>query len=634
MLTRRLLAATSYDVLEARRAVVAVTWPGVVELVLFLATLWAGGQAANWLRITPLVGEVLSGACLGPPLAAFQRFPPALQLFGELGLILSIVEAGLRVQLGVVRQVGLRGLSIALLGSLVLPVPVATLVAWGIFNCTLRESLAVALCFVPSSSNVAVLILSRKQLLNTPIGQTILAATFFDDVLALIGISELRALQNSSVRGYLEPIVGFALTGVIGGASIWAVPRLLTRVLPLLPPRMVIKGTLCALAAISVGLMWALEHLRSSYLLGAFLGGLSLCTLPTVLHVWAGQVKRLQTWLLRLFFGATVAFELPLRSWRKPRVIAFAAALLIPLLGKAATGVLAKSAAARDRAVVSFSMVTIGELAFVAAVVGHHELHETSADTFAAVVLAILASNVFGPALLRRTLRAYAAASRSELAAVAVAAASSGSSLSQGLRLRLRCRSRWGLLADVLRALADSHILVLEFRVDTVEDDALYEAYLKADGSATEEDMHTRLALLRTRLAPLLSHDAGAQSSLQEDANGAAEGECEDDSGETMDWASLRGMQLRAWDGQGVRQADMPPPSTPSRRIQLSGALTASMAAAVADMALADAAEQEDLERARTAAAASLHGLRGFVRSERVPELDLQSEDGVELTRR
>ena len=102
---RRLLAATAEAAVSAgdKRALIAVTWPAVLELACFLVAVWAAGQAAHAAGVTSLVGELLAGAALGPPLAAFPPFPFALALLGELGLILSIVEAGLRVQLGVVR---------------------------------------------------------------------------------------------------------------------------------------------------------------------------------------------------------------------------------------------------------------------------------------------------------------------------------------------------------------------------------------------------------------------------------------------------------------------------------------------------------------------------------------------------
>ena len=117
---------------------------------------------------------------------------------------------------------------------------------------------------------------------------------------------------------------------------------------------------------------------------------------------------------------------------------------------------------------------------------------------------------------------------------------------------------------------------------------------------------------------------------------GEEEEEGDYDSGATMDWDTLRGMQLRAWKSKGVEaipEVPSPPPPSASRRMLLTGELTAAMAAAAADMALSEAAAQEEQERAARVSASSGHGLLGFVRSERPPELELQQEHGVELAR-
>ena len=134
-------------------------------------------------------------------------------------------------------------------------------------------------------------------------------------------------------------------------------------------------------------------------------------------------MKRLQTWLLRLFFGCTIGFEVPVASFRKPRVIALAAFLLLPIASKTLAAVLAKPRTPARVLTVAFSMTTLSELAFVAAAVGHHELHLTSADTFASVCLAILVSNCVGPALLRRTLQLYTEAALRDIAAAHAEAA-------------------------------------------------------------------------------------------------------------------------------------------------------------------------------------------------------------------
>lgn len=467
-------------------------------------------------------------------------------LLGEVGLLLSIIEAGLHVQLPVLRQVGLRGFVVAIVGSFIGPLPIAFFVARVMFSCGTLESVAIAICLVPSSTNIALIYLRRAKVLNTPTGQLVVAATSIDDIIALVCISQLRALTHPSRVAFLEPIVGFGVAIVMGAVALLVMPHIVTRlVVPRVPPRMIDKATLICFAVLTAGLMTALEALKSSYLLGAFLAGFSFCTMKSVLHVWEHQVKRLQTWLLRLFFAATVGFDIPIRYFARPRVIAFAAALMLPLLGKAATGFLAKPLNPRNILTIAFSMTTIGELAFVAAVIGNHELHLTSKESFAAVCLAIIASNVIGPMLLRRTLAFYSAASLRILqAAVDEEHGAHGSGGLIYYQLSARCPSRWGLMADVLKVLAASGVAVLEFRTDATGGDVVYEAYLKdlrlhdaSPGGAHTDGLDERLAALRSALAPLLSSDAEGGPPAEDKAT----------EGYTTDFGALRGLLLRRW---------------------------------------------------------------------------------------
>jgi len=429
--------------------------------------------------------------------------------------------------------------------------------------------MAVAVCMVPSATAVALLVLRRAKALNTPTGQLVVAATALDDTIALVCISELRALKAGTVAEFVKPVfsaIGF-VTGV-GLLAVYIMPRILLRLLKMAPPRLVEKTALCALAAVTCALCSALENGGSSYLLGAFLAGVCFCTLPSITHVWERQVKRVQTWLLRIFFGCTIGFEVPVASFRKPRVIAFAAFLLVPIASKMLTSVLAKPRTPARMLTVAFSMTTLGELAFVAAAVGHHELHLTSADTFASVCLAILVSNCVGPMLLRRTLRLYTEASLRDIAAAKaeMAAALNAPAHSNGhgeaganggavaaaagavvyYRLNVRCVARWGLMADLLRVLAVHDVAVVDFRSDASGDHALYDAFLRDSrlrdakpGEAATPGLAERLAELRAALGALLPRDT--------EGGVGDEGEELVASGETVDFRSLRGVLLRRW---------------------------------------------------------------------------------------
>ena len=61
--------------------------------------------------------------------------------------------------------------------------------------------------------------------LNTPTGQLIVATAFAEDIIALILLSELKALSNPTAVNLITPIgvsLGYAIA--VGGAAIWALP--------------------------------------------------------------------------------------------------------------------------------------------------------------------------------------------------------------------------------------------------------------------------------------------------------------------------------------------------------------------------------------------------------------------------
>ena len=90
----------------------------VILLTFSFASIWCAGKAASKLGLPTLVGEILVGVVLGPPLADLMPVPEALMLFGEVGLMLLVLEAGLDVDFAMLKLIGLRGIAIAVTGSL------------------------------------------------------------------------------------------------------------------------------------------------------------------------------------------------------------------------------------------------------------------------------------------------------------------------------------------------------------------------------------------------------------------------------------------------------------------------------------------------------------------------------------
>ena len=69
----------------------------IFHTLIFVVALWLAGKLVVRLGAPALVGEILIGILLGPNLLNFVPKASSLQLYGEMGLILLIVEAGIHV---------------------------------------------------------------------------------------------------------------------------------------------------------------------------------------------------------------------------------------------------------------------------------------------------------------------------------------------------------------------------------------------------------------------------------------------------------------------------------------------------------------------------------------------------------
>eukprot|EP01047_Picozoa_sp_COSAG01_P001301 COSAG01_NODE_28_length_36622_cov_14.695751_30_plen_963_part_00 len=117
-----------------------------------------------------------------------------------------------------------------------------------------------------------------------------------------------------------------------------------------------------------------------SHLLGAFIAGMSFCWMDPALMLWHSQVKRIANWLIRLFFGATVAFSIPIQIMMDGEALWKGALLGIGpcILTKIVSGVFAGD----DKWVVGFAMVGRGEFAYLVAQTAQDTLLNPAPSSF------------------------------------------------------------------------------------------------------------------------------------------------------------------------------------------------------------------------------------------------------------
>lgn len=127
------------------------------------------------------------------------------------------------------------------------------------------------------------------------------------------------------------------------------------------------------------------------------------CTNKTVHDAWKHQIKRIQHWMLRIFFSATIGFVIPLREFWSLSVIGKALLFSLATFGKILTGVFALPLEMETFFIVGFSMAARGEFAFLVASTVY-SMEYISHNDYASIVLAVLISVVLSPWLLDKTL--------------------------------------------------------------------------------------------------------------------------------------------------------------------------------------------------------------------------------------
>ncbi|EED96002.1 Na+/H+ exchanger, partial [Thalassiosira pseudonana CCMP1335] len=357
--------------------------------------------------IPPLVGQIIAGFLLGPPLADFVPFPEAMVLLGDLGLILLLVEAGIELDVGLVREAGIRPVLIAIAGS-ILPFSIGLGVALAQGK-SIKSGIACGASFSPTSLGVAANALSGGSALNTPVGQLIVASAVIDDMIGLIILSMMEVLvaEEPALYEYFIPIVSW-----------FAAQFVVHCILPLfkVENRPAVAFTL--LWALLMAYLPMMYYSRASYLTGAFLAGLSFGQVEGVHHTFVQEAGVIMDWLLRIFFAASIGFQVPIKMFGSSHVVAWGFAFYTAVLGKLPVGLFAPkydeetpkdypfNPYVRDVVITSVAMTCRGEFSFIIAAFGIGE-GLLDPELYSSIIFAVLLSSITSPIMLTVILKYY-----------------------------------------------------------------------------------------------------------------------------------------------------------------------------------------------------------------------------------
>lgn len=299
----------------------------------------------------------------------------------------------------------------------------------------------------------------------------------------MVILSQLQAFtgENVSVVDMSVPIVSALAFLAIGGyLAVYILPPLVDQfVLDQLPTNIDRHWvSLCIMFNFVLILIPATYYCKASPLMGAFLAGLAFCSNAGAHHLFVSQCKRPMQWLLRIFFAASIGFQVPLKLFGKGSVLIQGVVFTVALLGKVIAGLLAPTLSGprfqcnhlRDCLVIGFSMAAEGEFAFVIAAfaVSNNMIPQ---ELYASIVLAVLVSTILAPFCLRSTISHFNVVAKESLVAK-LSGSDPNLLLEEGIReqsvvfycIQTTTSPAWGFQAKLMEALSMLKLDVIDYR--------------------------------------------------------------------------------------------------------------------------------------------------------------------------
>jgi len=296
-------------------------------------------------------------------------------------------------------------------------------------------------------------------------------------------LSQLQAFSGESVSivDMAVPIVS-ALAFLVGGGyiAVFVLPGINSYFLERIPA---LTGfgrewvSMSIMFALLLLLMPTTFYAKASPLMGAFLAGLVFCSDKGAHHMFVSQFKRVMQWLLRIFFAASIGFQVPIAKFADATVLLQGFALTIALFGKVIVGFLSpnfslskrfRDVHLRDCLVVGFSMAAEGEFAFVIAAYAVTNNMITQ-ELYASIVLAVLVSTILAPFSLRWTISHF---KKRSLEDIFGGIDSPSVALEEGIRkqttifycIQTKCEPKWGIQMGIMEGLASLDLDVIDHR--------------------------------------------------------------------------------------------------------------------------------------------------------------------------
>jgi Kef-type K+ transport system membrane component KefB len=369
----------------------------LLQLFVVFVAAQIGAEIAQRLKLPAVVGEIAAGCVIGPSVLGWVAVTEPLNLLAEMGAVLLLFSVGLDTRVDDLKRVGPVAILVGVAGVIA---PFLLGVAWAKFSgFETPKALFIAAAFVATSAGITARVLQERGSLQRVESRVILGAAVIDDILAMLLLGVVSALQSGDSVNVLNLLL--VLIQAIAFVVIIALlgTRLMRRACVWLDTPINPFSPLTITLAICLGLAAAASYLGLAAIIGAFLAGMVAAetTQRDILHL---QLKPITVFLVPFFFIVTGA-QLNLAVLASPAALGtLALVTVLAVAGKLLGGGLgALPLGFKSALIVGVGMVPRGEVGIIVASLGLTAGVFTEMTYALIVTMSLLTSVIAPPAL-------------------------------------------------------------------------------------------------------------------------------------------------------------------------------------------------------------------------------------------
>jgi len=356
-----------------------------------------GAEIAQRLRLPAVVGEIAAGCILGPSVVGWVKIAEPFESLAEIGAVFLLFSVGLETRLEDLKKVGRVSTIVGVLGVIL---PFLLGAAWArLSGFSTPKAAFVAAAFVATSAGITARVLQDMGVLHRTESRVILGAAVIDDILAMLLLGVVTALQGGEGIKLLN--LSLVLLQAIGFVALIALvgTTMMRRSSPLLEAPINPLSPLTISLAICLGLAVAASYLGLAAIIGAFLAGMAAAETKQR-HILEKQMQSITALIVPFFFvvtGAKVNLSvLGSLSVLGTVLVVTVLAVAGKLLG---CGGAALSLGKKSALIIGTGMVPRGEVGIIVASLGLQAGVFTETTYAIIIAMSLLTSVVAPPAL-------------------------------------------------------------------------------------------------------------------------------------------------------------------------------------------------------------------------------------------